>query len=72
MKKLDFYLKWTATTVIVVASLANAFDINPLNKILFLVGCGLWAWVGILWKQPSLWMLNVFCALVYIVGFISH
>jgi hypothetical protein len=66
--KLDFYLKWLATLVIVLATLANAFDIVPLNKVLFLLGCGLWAWVGILWRQPSLWSLNVFCGLVYIVG----
>jgi len=71
-KRLDFYLKWVATAIIVVATLANAFDVTPLNKILFLVGCGLWTWVGILWKQPSLWLLNVFCALVYIAGFLSH
>jgi len=66
--KLDFYLKWLATLVIVLATLANAFDVVPLNKVLFLLGCGLWAWVGILWRQPSLWSLNVFCGLVYIVG----
>lgn len=66
--KLDFYLKWLATFVIVLATLANAFDVVPLNKILFLLGCGLWAWVGVLWRQPSLWSLNVFCGVVYIVG----
>lgn len=66
--KLDFYLKWLATFVIVLATLANAFDVVPLNKILFLVGCGLWAWVGVLWRQPALWSLNVFCGIVYIVG----
>ena len=66
--KLDFYLKWLATVVIVLATLANAFDIVPLNKMLFLLGCGLWGWVGILWKQPSLWALNIFCGAVYIIG----
>lgn len=66
--KLDFYLKWLATFVIVLATLANAFDVVPLNKVLFLLGCGLWGWVGVLWRQPSLWSLNAFCGLVYIVG----
>jgi len=69
--KLDFYLKWLATFVIVLATLANAFDVVPLNKILFLVGCGLWGWVGILWRQPALWGLNVFCGAVYIVGLLK-
>ena len=70
MKTLDFYLKWAATSVIVLATLANAFDIVPLNKILFLLGSVLWAWVGVLWRQPSLWILNVFCGLLYIIGLI--
>jgi hypothetical protein len=69
--KLDFYLKWLATFVIVLATLANAFDVVPLNKVLFLIGCGLWAWVGILWRQPALWGLNVFCGVVYIVGLLK-
>lgn len=72
MKKLDFYLKWSATVVIVMATLTTAFDITHWNKMLFLLGCGLWTWVGILWKQPSLWMLNLFCSFVYIIGMISH
>jgi hypothetical protein len=70
MKTLDFYVKWVATAVIVLATLANAFDIVPLNKILFLLGSVLWAWVGVLWRQPSLWILNVFCGLFYIIGLI--
>lgn len=69
--KLDFYLKWLATFVIVLATLANAFDIASLNKILFLIGCALWGWVGILWRQPALWGLNVFCGVVYIVGLLK-
>ena len=56
--------------VIVLATLANAFDIVPANKILFLVGCVLWTWVGVLWRQPSLWILNLFCGIVYVVGLI--
>jgi hypothetical protein len=72
VRNLDFYLKWTATAVIVLATLANAFDIVPLNKILFLLGCILWTWVGLLWRQPSLWTLNLFCGVVYVVGLMLH
>lgn len=72
MKTLDFYVKWAAMLMVVAATLTTAFDINPLNKILFLLGCILWTWVGVLWKQPSLWILNIFCAMVYIVGLTSR
>lgn len=66
--KFEFYLKWIAHGVIVLATLATAFDISPANKVLFLLGSVLWAWIGIRWKQPSLWTLNVFCASMYVVG----
>lgn len=70
-RDLDFYLKWLATIVIVFATIANAFDIVPLNKVLFLIGCGLWGWVGWIWRQPSIWALNVFCGAVYIMGLLK-
>jgi len=68
-KELDFYVKWAATLVIVGATMANSFDIAPLNKVLFLLGCMLWTWVGFLWKLPSLWSLNMFCGTLYVIGF---
>ena len=64
----EVVLKWVANIVIVVAAVATAFDIHPWNKVLFLVGSLLWTVVGIMWRQPSLWTLNAFCAVLYIIG----
>jgi hypothetical protein len=61
-------LKWTAHAVIIAATLTTAFDITPANKVLFVMGCVLWAWVGFIWRQPSLWSLNIFCCIVYLIG----
>jgi hypothetical protein len=71
LNKYEFLLKWAANLVIIAATVTTAFDITPLNKILFLLGCGLWACIGVIWKQPSLWTLNLFCAAIYILGFIN-
>jgi hypothetical protein len=71
LKNLDFYLKWLAMVVVILATLATAFDVNPINKVLFLAGCMLWTWVGVLWRQPSVWVLNIFCGLVYIAGLLN-
>ena len=64
----EFVLKWLANIVIVAAAVATAFDIHPWNKVLFLLGSLLWTVVGIMWRQPSLWTLNAFCAILYIIG----
>ena len=64
----EVVLKWVANILIVVAAVVTAFDIHPWNKVLFLVGSLLWTVVGIMWRQPSLWTLNAFCAILYIIG----
>jgi hypothetical protein len=66
----EFIAKWAANIVMVLATVATAFDMVPMNKILFLTGCVLWTWVGVLWRQPSLWSLNLFCGSIYVFGFI--
>lgn len=67
-KYLEFALKWSAHLVIVAATFANALDLAPYNKLLFLLGCVLWAAVGFVWRQPSLWTLNLFCGAIYVIG----
>ena len=69
--QIEFALKWLANIVIVAAAIATAFDITPWNKVLFLVGSLLWTVVGVMWRQPSLWTLNAFCATLYIIGLIK-
>ena len=64
----EFVLKWTAHVVVVAATLSTAFDIIPVNKVLFLIGCVLWTGVGLIWRQPSVWTLNIFCAAIYMIG----
>lgn len=67
--KRDQLVAWTATTTVIVAAMLNAFD-NPYQKYLFFLGCLVWAWAGYLWRQPSLIVLNVLVAAIYIVGWI--
>lgn len=68
MKKFEWWLKWGATAIILIATIATSFDFTPLNKWLFLVGSLCWAWVGILWRQPSLILLNSVTSAIYIAG----
>lgn len=67
---MESWLKWTAHAVVITATLATSFDITPANKVLFLLGCALWTGVGVVWRQPSLWTLNAFCGIIYLIGFL--
>ncbi len=66
----DQVVAWTATSLILAGSIFNAFDIDY-QKHLFFVGCILWALTGFLWRQPSLMLLNIVTALIYLVGWIA-
>jgi hypothetical protein len=65
---IEFILKWSSTILILLATVATSFDFSPLNKWLFLMGSLGWASVGILWRQPSLWILNSITSVIYITG----
>ena len=71
LTKPEWILKWTANLVILVAAIATSFDFVPLNKYLFLIGSLAWMAVGILWRQPSLWTMNLVVSGIYILGFLS-
>ncbi|MCX7592420.1 MAG: hypothetical protein N2235_01420 [Fischerella sp.] len=67
--KFDQIISWTATAVIVIGVVFNAFDIQY-QKHIFFFGCLLWVWAGLLWRQPSLWVLNSITAAIYLAGWI--
>lgn len=73
MKKLseiaEIGLKWASNLVILIAAIATSFDFVPLNKYLFLLGSLGWMTVGIIWRQPSLWTMNLIVSAIYVVGF---
>jgi len=66
-KPIEFYIKWTATIVIVIATALNAINIQE-GKYFFFTGNLLWLIVGFMWKQPSVWVLNLICGSFYIIG----
>jgi hypothetical protein len=70
MNKLEWVLKWGATICILLATVATSFDFVPLNKWLFLTGSLAWMSVGFIWRQPSLWSLNLFTTVIYVAGFL--
>jgi hypothetical protein len=71
MKKFEFCVKWLSTVIILLATVATSFDFTPLNKWLFLLGSLGWAVVGLVWRQPSLYILNFITATIYCIGILS-
>lgn len=67
-KPLDFYVKWLATIASFTLVYLTSHDITPLNKYFGLLAASLWMTLGILWREPSMWITNFIFSIIYISG----
>ena len=63
--KIDTFLKWTATSVLIVGTGINAFGIYPLGAIILALGGLIWLAVSCMWREPSLIVTN---GVLFLVG----
>ena len=65
---LSWYIKWTASCFILIAVLfrAQGPEYQFMDQVFSLIGTLGWTWVGILWKDRALIMLNA--VLVFILA----
>ena len=67
-KPLDFWVKWTATFIALLHVWLISNDIMPWYKYSGITTALLWTWLGFLWRQPSIIMLNIIMILIYLKG----
>lgn len=58
MKDLNWYLKWTATAILIVGTAVNSLGYYPAGPIILAVGGLLWLVVSIRWREASLIVVN--------------
>ena len=65
---LSWYIKWTASVFILIAVLfrAQGPEYQFMDQVFSLIGTLGWTWVGILWKDRALMLLNA--VLVFILS----
>ena len=70
---LSWYVKWITTFFIVTGLMfrSNMFLI-PYDLILSFIGTVLWAFVGYLWHDRSLIVLNTVCSTILMFGIIRY
>ena len=64
----EFVVKWSATLFALITVYLTSHDIIPLNKYMGIMTAFLWMWLGFIWKQPSMWVLNIIMLVLYING----
>lgn len=61
-------IAWISNIFIVAAGICTSQDIIPLNKYLYFIAAAGWFFVGIVWRQSSVWGLNLFLMLMFGYG----
>ena len=70
---LSWYVKWTSSVILLAAMLFRAEGVFPLaDLILSFTGCLGWLWVGILWKDRALMILNTAAVMILGIGIIRY
>ena len=67
---LSWYVKWIASLFIIIGMITTAINWYPYNMIFQLTGVTGWLWVGILWKDRALVMLNTAAVAILGIGIV--
>lgn len=70
-KPVDFWVKWSATVMALIHVWFISHDIEPWYKYTGITQAGLWLWLGVLWKQPSIILLNIIMIAIYFKGILG-
>ena len=64
----EFVVKWSATVCALITVYLTSHDFIPYNKYMGIMTAFLWMWLGFMWKQPIMWVLNIIMLGLYISG----
>ena len=70
---LSWYVKWVASVILLFAFAFRSTQQYPfVDLCLSLVGVSGWLWVGLLWKDRALIILNGIAVFILLTGLINH
>ena len=68
---LDWWVKWAATILALVHVYVVSHDIQSWYKFTGFTCAFLWTWLGYLWRQSSIVLLNAIMMAIYLKGILG-
>ena len=69
---LSWYIKWASTIFIILGMITTALNLFPFNMFVHLIGVTGWLFVGILWHDRALIVLNAIAIGIFVAGIVNH
>jgi len=70
-KQIEFFFEWASTFVLLVGAALTSLNIYPMNVFLSLAGNLGWLVVSVMWRKPSLIVIQLVISVIYIGGLID-
>ena len=69
---LSWYIKWASTIFIILGMITTALNLFSFNMFVHLIGVTGWLFVGILWHDRALIVLNSISLAIYTLGIVNY
>lgn len=70
-KKIEFLFEWGSTIILLCGAALTSLNIYPMNVFMSIAGNLGWLVVSIIWRKPSLIVIQLVITVIYIVGLID-
>lgn len=72
MHDLSWYVKWTSSFFIIIGWMLNSINLFPYSVMVQLIGVAGWLWVGFLWHDRALIVLNSIGVAILTMGLLKN
>tara|TARA_R100001460_G_scaffold33008_2_gene64590 strand:+ start:1444 stop:1689 length:246 start_codon:yes stop_codon:yes gene_type:complete len=69
---LSWYIKWTASYILLIGMALTSLNIQPFNLYFHLVGVTGWFIVGMLWHDRALVFINAVAIFIFLTGILKE
>ena len=66
-----WYIKWTASIILLIGMVFTALELTPINLFFHLVGVICWFIVGYMWHDRAMMVVNSVAIFVFVFGILT-
>ena len=70
-KQIEFIFEWSSTIILLCGAALTSLNIYPANVFLSLIGNLGWLVVSIIWRKPSLIVIQLVISVIYVAGLVD-
>lgn len=69
--KIEFIFEWGSTIILLCGAALTSLNIYPMNVFLSLAGNLGWLVVSVMWRKPSLIVIQLVITIIYVAGLVD-